>query len=111
MYNPMQINNNDPENTKYTLFAEFINDDNEGTVYKDWMDFDSRGELYKYIKDNLDCEDSTIPMININTSFVLMNHEIYLPNERRSVSVFMTVVSPLYGDNFNPSNYEINYEN
>ena len=100
--NPIQVMSVDPENIQYLLIAEIVLDEGSNTKY--WQEFETRSELYKYIKENLETESD---IIDINRSYVIMNGEPYSFQNKVSVSNWMMVVSSIYGDDFNPKHFEI----
>lgn len=104
MYNPIQMVN--PENCSYILLATIIPNDNEEEPYCTWFFFESRNEIYGYIKDNLESDEE---ILDIDHSYILMS-ESQIPKEMEempNVSGWMVAVAPMYGDTFDPKHYAI----
>lgn len=101
--NPIQVFQNDPENSHYLLLASIVDGGGDVSI-SEWKEFDTRHDLYHYIKENLE-SDSDI--IDINESYVIMDSEVYSFSNKTTVSAWMIVVSSIYGDDFNPNHFSI----
>lgn len=103
MYNPISMVN--PEECSYILLATLISDD-EGEPRYTWIFFESREEIYHWIKDNLESDEE---ILDIDHSYVIMSGT-QIPKvleELPNVNSWMLTVAPMYGDTFNPAHYQI----
>ena len=128
MINPIQMVA-EPGKQSYLLLGVYVPDDNYSypldmdpdlltpDILRCWQEFDNKEDLYRYVKANLESE---VP-IDIKRSTILVKGEIYTGKEssaipvvgqklgssgRMTVSSFMVVTAPQFGDTFNPNLYK-----
>lgn len=120
MINPIQMVA-DVNDQWYLLLGRIIADDDTDDYYiHHWEEFQSKKELYDFIKESLEGEKP----IDLEKSTIIVEGQTYtrtkiesvnpitksiICSDRMTALSFMIVTAPLYGDTFNPKLYIPNY--